>query len=255
MSVAIPQAAVEYGFVVQGLGPHSSRTIMLHDLELLLAACPRDAGADVYQAAILHDNVLLKPTESTRRKSYRHMREMYGLNPGILLFRALADLWDQQSAAQPLIALLCGLARDPSLRATIPVILNATVDGQVTADMMSAAIQEQYPVELGPTTLAAMGRRAASSWTQSGHLRGYTDKVRARIEIHPTSVAYALLLGYLCGERGEGLFGTAWAGLLDATPHTLREQAASASQQGWLEYRHAGEVTDISFHHLMRGSP
>ena len=63
--------------------------------------------------------------------------------------------------------------------------------------------------------------------------------------------AYALLLGYLCDVRGEALFHTLWARLLDAPIHILREQAIRASQQGWLEYRHAGEVTEISFHYLL----
>jgi hypothetical protein len=250
--VSIPQAAVEYGFVIDGLGPHSSRTIMLEDLELLLTACPRDAGPEVYRAAVLDDNVLLKATESTRRKSFRHLREMYGLDPCILLFRALADLWDQEAAARPMLALLCGIARDPSLRATARVILDAQAGVPVTAAMMSAAMQAQYPVQLAESTLASVGRNTLSSWTQTGHVQGRANKVRSQAHCHPISLAFALLLGYLCGERGDALLHTLWARLLDAPPHILREQAVVASRQGWLEYRHAGDVTDISFHHLMR---
>jgi len=248
----IPQTAVEYGFVIDGLGPHSSRTIMLKELELLLAACPRDASLATYRAAVLDDNALLKQTESTRRKSFRHLRELYGLDPGALLFRALCDLWDQEPASRPMIALSCAVARDPSLRATAHVVLSAPEGAPVTAEMMAQAVGERYSVQLSQTTLASICRNVASSWTQSGHLRGYQEKVRSQAQSHPTSLAYALLLGYLCGERGEALFHTLWAQLLDTPVHALREQAVLASQQGWLEYRHAGDVTDISFHHLMR---
>ena len=104
-------------------------------------------------------------------------------------------------------------------------------------------------------TLGKIGRNTASSWTQSGHLRGRTNKVRVKAQSHPTSVAYALFLGYLCGSRGEALFHTDWAQLLDAPPHTLHEQAFLASQRGWLDYRHAGTVTDVGFSYLLRKEP
>ena len=65
-------------------------------------------------------------------------------------------------------------------------------------------------------------------------------------------LAYALFLGHLCGERGDGLFNSFWTQLLDNPQHVLRGQAVQASQQGWLEYRNVGNVTEISFHYLMR---
>ena len=70
-------------------------------------------------------------------------------------------------------------------------------------------------------------------------------------QAHPSSCAYALFLGYLCGERGEGLFHTPWAQILDAPAYTLHNLAKAASQYGWLEYRQSGSVTDISFRYLL----
>jgi hypothetical protein len=54
------------------------------------------------------------------------------------------------------------------------------------------------------------------------------------------------------GGRGERLFHTLWARVLDAAPHTLHEQAQSAAQRGWIEYRRAGDVVEVGFRHLMR---
>jgi len=255
VSFSIPKTAISYGFIIDGLGAHSGRTIMLKELRLLLTACPPITSMKGFRSAILSENVLLKHTESTRKESFRRLRELYGLNPDLLLFRALRTLWDQTPEAQPLLALLCATARDPMLRATAEVVLTASLESLVTAQMVSQSIDEQFPGRLNPTTLAGIGRHAASSWTQTGHLLGRTNKVRARAKSHPTSVAYALLLGYLCDVRGEALFHTLWARLLDAQIHILREQAIRASQQGWLEYRHAGEVTEISFHYLLSEEP
>lgn len=252
MLPTIPDAATEYGFVIDGLGSHSSRTIMLAELELLLAACPKNAGPDDYRAAILEANALLKRTEATRRESVRRLRELYGLDPSLLVFRALRDLWDADEEAGWLIAPLCAMARDPILRITADAILSVPLQALVAPQMISAAVARAFPERLNAITLANIGRHAASSWTQSGHLRGRTAKVRSSAHTVPASTAYALFLGYLCGERGEGLFDTLWARILDAPAHILHEQAFAASQQGWLEYRHSGMVTEISFRHLLR---
>jgi hypothetical protein len=81
--------------------------------------------------------------------------------------------------------------------------------------------------------LANIGRYAASSWTQLGHLQGRSKKARTRAQRHPGSVAYALLLGHLCDVRGEALFHTLWVWFLDVLVHTLHEHAIWASQRSW----------------------
>ena len=62
-----PKRLRDIGFRAGQKGTHSSRTIMLHELTLLLEACPKDAPRDHYLASILHDNCLGKRTDSTRK--------------------------------------------------------------------------------------------------------------------------------------------------------------------------------------------
>lgn len=64
------------------------------------------------------------------------------------------------------------------------------------------------------------------------------------------ALAHALLLGYLCGERGDASFRTPWAKLTDAPEHILRAQAEQACP-GYLEYRHGGGATEVTFSHLL----
>ena len=226
--------------------------MMLSELRLLLGACPVSSGQEDYRVAIVQDNVLLKKTQSTRRESFRRLRELYAVKPQALLFRALRDTWDMDMQAQPLLALLCAVARDPLLRATAELILSTPQGDIVTPQQISEAARSNFPGRFNPTMLANIGRHAASSWQQSGHLAGRLTKVRSRAECGPAAVAYALLMGYLCGDRGEALFETLWRRLLDAPAHVLHDQAFVASQQGWIEYRHSGMVTEISFRHLLR---
>ena len=224
---------------------------MLDEIKQLFAACAPSSTLEEYRAAIVDDNVLLKQTLSTRHESFRRLRELYGINPALITFRALRNLWDHSIEAQPLLAMLAALSRDPVLRSTASPLITIENGDKVDAHMISEMVKLEYP-SLNPTTIANFGRHIASSWTQSGHLSGRYNKIRVKAQAQPSSCAYALFLGYLCAERGEGLFHTPWAQVLDAPIYSLHNLAKAASQYGWLEYRQSGNVTDISFRYLLR---
>lgn len=252
MSLQVPTSAHEIGFVNEPVGAHSSRTMMLAELRLLLTACQSSASLEEYRSAIIDENVLLKRTLTTRKVSFRWLRELYSLNKNTLLFRSLRDLWDDDVQAQPLLALLSAVARDPILKGTAERILAIPTGETVMPTTVAEAVNASLPNRYKPNTLASIGRNAISSWQQAGLLRGKLHKVRVRAESRPASVAYALLLGYLSGARGEALFQTLWCRLLDTPVHVLHEQAFAASQRGWIEYRHMGDVTEIGFRYLLR---
>lgn len=251
--IDVPAAAVAAGFLDRPAGTHTSRTIMLPELRLLLAACPPNARFEDYRSAVVGDNALRKPTVDTRRRTVHYLRDRYGLDPRVLLFRAMRDLWDDDEAAQPLLAMLCAVGRDPLLRASAEIVLAAPPGAVVTAGMLAGAIAASVPGRYNPETLITTGQRAGASWVQSGHLAmSGRHKVRARAASGPAAAAYALVLGHLCDVRGGGLLGSFWARLLDAPIHALREQAGAASRQGWIDYRHAGAVTEVGFGFLLR---
>lgn len=248
----VPRAAMEHGFRITPMGAHLSRTIMLKDLQRLLDTCPPTATARDYRSAIVDEIVLGKPTASTRRITFDRLRELYALDPEKLVFRALRDLWSEDPLARPLLALLCATARDPILRAMTPFVLHLPVGDPITPGLLSDEAERIFPGKFRPLVLAGLGRNAASTWEQAGLLTGRRNKQRARAESRPTSVAYALFLGDLCGRRGRSLFDTLWARVFDAPPHVLQEQATLASRKGWIEYRASGDVVEVTFHHLAR---
>src|SRR5438132_452921 len=57
-------------------GTHTSRTIMLRELRMLLGSTSPDASFDDLAAAVLTGNVLAKQTENTRVRSLRYLREL-----------------------------------------------------------------------------------------------------------------------------------------------------------------------------------
>ena len=248
----IPRSAEASGLRIYPTGTHLSSTVKLRELRTLLAQRSVDDGLSDYRAAVIKQNVLGKPTATTRRITFDRLRELYGLDPDLLVFRALTDLWDADESAQPMIALLCSTARDPILRAVTPFALRLPIGGTTTTQELADEAERQFPQKFVPSSRSRLGRNVSSSWGKAGLLSGRQSKVKTKPQARPTALAYALLLGDICGKRGQALFTTLWAGMLGAPLHELKELASVASRQGWIEYRSAGDVVEVSFRHLMR---
>jgi hypothetical protein len=242
---------VPFGFRSGERGTHASRSIMLADLGQLLASTPPGATREDYRAAILEENVLGKGTASTRLWSWKKLRELYGLDPRLALFRCFRQLWEIDSAGRPLLALLCACARDPLLRMSAAVILETPVGSIVHSGDLVQAMERAAPDRFSPETLRSLGVRLAASWMQSGHLSSGKIRRRAHPVVSPEATVYALFLGRLTGARGPLLFSTFWTALLDAPKEALYEMAAMASQRGRIDLRRVGSVVDVGFSRLL----
>ena len=249
---SIPDEARSSGLVLAPVGTHTSKTMMLGELTRLLAASPPETGYAELRRLVVDANVTLKATAVTRRDTFNRLAQLYALRPEKVVYRALRDLWEANVEERPVIAILCALARDPLLRATAPVVLDAAEGDSVTPLMLEAAVESAYPGRYSPAVRASTGRNTISSWAQSGHLVGRRTKTRVRLHPGPAATAYALLLGYLCGDRGVALLDTFWAGVLDTTLTAVDGLAFAAHQRGWLDYRRIGSVAEIDFRFLLR---
>lgn len=236
----------------QSGGTHTSRTMMLSELESLLDGTPVSADAATLKSAVIDHNITSKNTMSGRQRTYRYLRELYALDTQTLAFRALRDLWDVDIQSRPLLALLCAMARDPLLRAAAVFVTTVPEGAPVSAADLAAAVQDAYPDTYNDAVAGKVGRNTASSLTQSGHLIGRTNKVRARVLPTPPVLAYALLVGHTEGRRGLMLVDTVWCKVLDRPRDALIELARTATQRGLLEFKHTGDVTEIGFRNLLR---
>lgn len=233
------------GFRVADSGPHTSKTLMLQELEALLAAVPADAPAKAYRAAIVEENVLAKRTLSTRKETASRLTALHGLDPSKPLFRVLRRLWAVDPAAHPQLALLNGLARDPLLMATTEQVMGMAQGELLQRSEMVAAVQEFTRDRLSPKVLDAVARNAASSWTQSGHLKGKVKKLRQPLNPHPVALALAVWLGYARGKRGKALLSTQWTTALGSSSSGLLELAEQAKRLGLLKLSHGAGVVSI----------
>ena len=236
-------------------GANTSHTLLVGDLVTLLAEVPRAGACSAdYVDAIVEQNVLGKDTDGGRRRTLRYLRELYLLRPDSILFRALHDLWWFDHSGRPLLAGTCALARDTSFRASAAAITRTSPGDELSSHDLAEAVEETFPSSYNPSTLAKIGRNTFSSWAQTGHLQPFAPSIkrRQRAVCRPSNVAYALLLGHMQGVRGQALFDTVWAQVLDQPQVHLYDLATAASQAGLLEFKNAGGVVEVGFSHLLR---
>jgi hypothetical protein len=225
---------------------------MLAELTLLLEYFNNKAvSRDEYFQAIVKDNCLGKRTERTRLISKRYLGELYCLDENVLLFRGLLYFWSRDPDAQPLLALLCAYCRDPFLRDTARYILPLAKGMIITRQTMEEYLESIYPDRFSVGKRASNAKNINSTWTQSGHLSGRSRKVRVKLTPTSGSAAYALLLGYLSGFRGQTLFESEYVKLLDCSIQEAIELAEEASRKGWIVFKRVEDVIEVQFPNLI----
>ena len=234
------------GFRTGLMSVHTSRTMMLEELGLVLDRVPQIARKGEYELAIVEQNVLGKPTRTTRQRSLRRLTELYALDPACSVFRLLRSYWSVDPAGRPMLAFLTAVARDPLLRGMTPFVLGVPIGEVIGAHEIGSHLGETYPGRFQPTTKHSTAQNLASSWTQAGYLQGKVRKMRTRPRITPVVLTYAVTLGHLCGLRGKMLLQSPWVQLLDRKPAELNDLASEASSQGWINYKTAGGVVEIT---------
>jgi hypothetical protein len=240
------------GFSFARGGVHSSRTMMLVELRALLSYVDAaDAAQADYLEAVQTANCLGKRSGKTRVLTFRHLVDLYALDPSLLVFRALRFFWQRDVNGQPLLAALCAYARDPILRAAAPFVLDSPEGATSAREAIEEFIDEQEPGRFSKATLKSTAQNINSSLTQSGHLAGRVRKVRARAVATPGSVSFALLLGYVSGLRGESLFKSEFTAMLDCSFEKTIELAEGASRRGWISLKRVGQVVEVLFSNLI----
>jgi hypothetical protein len=237
--------AEEIGLRFGDKGTHTSRTMMLAELEAVLEMTEEKAERGDYTSAIIDANCLSKATAATRRLSSQRLSELYGLEPGLPLFRVLRRLWNIDQPNRPRLALLAAIARDPLLAASASSIISLAPGAEFQREPLKAALRSAVGYRLNDSTLEKVRRNAASSWTQSEHLEGRTFKKRRLVQASPSTAAFALYLAHAAGFRGAEIFSSTWFRLLDCDPSQARRLALEAKRLGLINLRMAGDVVEL----------
>jgi hypothetical protein len=239
------------GFTKKSVGGHSARSMMLVEMRILFRGLPVTTGAGDFEKVIVDDNILGKPTLSSRKNSLHHLRELYGLDSTRTLFRVLWNLGhaDVDSLAQ--LCLVCAYARDPQLRWSFELIRTLRLGVVLERATMEQHLERGFPNRFSPAMKKSMAQNVDTTWTFTGHLAGSKRKIRQMPEPRPVSAAYAMLVGYLTGLRGEGLLDSAYGSLVASNRSQLQTALALASARGLLSLKQAAGIVEFDFANLL----
>ena len=224
---------------------------MLEELSILHEALPQSARRTDYRKAIEEDNILGKPTLSSRQKSYRHLVELYGLDTQFALFRVLRMIAAEDKGSLPLIAAICVYCRDPQLLASFQLVKKKNLGQEITRIEMEECLEETFPERFSPAMKKSLAQNVNTTWTACGHLTGRSKKIRSYPRASHGAACYAIFAGWLYGMRGSLLLDSEFAELLQSNPEEILSHLRNGSLSGWLKLRSGGGVTEIDFSKLL----
>lgn len=225
---------------------HTGRTMMFNEISLILDTTPNDCPIDEIKRLVYEENILQKGSFSSRKMSFYRLKLLYGLDIQNSVFSTLRFLWNKAPDERPLIALEAALANDHILRYSAQKVLNLDYSVLLPKEEMYEHIQSEYGKDYTEKMIESITRNVLSSWAQSGHLSGKIKKIRRKAVAGPASLTFALYLGQLTGLQGPSLFDTVFVRALDATDTEIQAYLHAAMKKGWLIYRSAGGMIELT---------
>lgn len=248
---AFSKSRENLGFKAALTGGHMARSMMLDEITTILTSTPVAASLEDVRRAIATDNILNKPTQSSREKSFDHLRELYGLDSSQALFRVLRRFAAADSASIPIMAAVCSFCRDLQLRASFELIRSLRVGEVLPREQMEEHLEASFPNRFSPAMKKSLAQNVNTSWTGAGHLVGRARKTRAVPAPRPVAAAYAMVAGYLAGLRGQRLLQSRFGEIAVPQPGLLASQLALAAARGLLGFKQAGGVVEFDFSRLL----
>jgi hypothetical protein len=242
---ADPEELVALGFDEGLRGVHTSRTMMLAELELVLGVHTTAADPVSVRHRIVEDNLLGKSTRSGRVNTSKKLIDLYLFDETVPLYRCFSFLWRQSSDAHPLLAGLLALCRDMVFRSTVPLIVNTPIGHPVGRDRIHAHLLQGFAARYSASTLSSTAENVSSSWRQTGHIHGVKEPIRSKARADACALSMAISIAFLRGLRGRTILASEWVSLLDLQPAELEALMGGAHRQGLVTFRRTGEVVEV----------
>ncbi len=226
---------------------HTSRTLMFSELAKVMDHALQD---DRYLESI-QENVINKRTKSNQEKTFRYLTQLYGFDTEAPAFKCFKYFWQQvENQDKPLLAVLYAINRDYLLTESIPLIISTPIGEKVSIEKLIESLDHQHPNRFSVNTSRSIAQNIASSWKQAGYITGKVKNIRTQVLPSYQIIAFALVLAYLNGERGEYLMKSKWVSALGINETLIRDLAYEAAKRDLLHYQFAGAVTTVSFQNL-----
>jgi len=223
---------------------HTSRTLMFVELSQVMNHSIE--GGDFNE--ILNSNVTSKLSNTNLIKTNQYLRQLYGFDMEDLLFRCFKHYWTLvDNEKKSILALLFALSNDFLLKESIDIVVNSKVGERVAIEKFDDNIEKYHQGKYSLNTRRSAAQNVASSWKQAGYIQGKIKNIRVQPIHDYNTVAFALLLSYLHGDRGEYILLSKWIKALAISTEELRDLIKEAAKRDLLQYQYGGNVTVISF--------
>ena len=223
---------------------HTSRTILSSELSQVMNHSIE--GGDFNE--ILNSNVSNKLSNRNLLKTNQYLKQLYGFDKKDLLFRCFKHYWTLvDNEKKSILALLFALSNDFLLRESIDIVVNSKVGERVAIEKFDDNIEKYHQGKYSINTRRSAAQNVASSWKQAGYIQGKIKNIRVQPIHDYYTVAFALLLSYLHGDRGEYILLSKWIKALAISTEELRDLIKEAAKRDLLQYQYGGNVTVISF--------
>lgn len=227
---------------------HVSRTIMFQELEKVMDFA---LETDEYAKA-MEVNVFGKKSADGIKKTSNYLKTIYLFDPEISKFKAFKHFWKITSSSEkPLLAFLFAFTQDHLLFESAEVVCQTPVGEKVQVEAFKENLEKFYPKKYSEATSHSIGKNLASSWKQAGFIEGKTKNIRVQPNITYKVAAFAFLLAFLQGDRGEYIMNNPIVKSLCLGESSLRELAIEAAKQDLLQYQYGGSVTSFAFPQLL----
>lgn len=202
---------------------------------------------------ILNSNVSNKLSNRNLLKTNQYLRQLYGFDKEDLLFRCFKHYWTLVgNEKKSILALLFALSNDFLLRESIDIVVNTTVGERVAIEKFDDNIEKYHQGKYSDNTRRSAAQNVASSWKQAGYIQGKVKNIRVQPAHDYYTVAFALLLSYLHGDRGDYILHSKWVKALALNTTELRDLIKEAAKRDLLQYQYGGNVTVISFENQLK---
>ena len=223
---------------------HTSRTIMSAEL-IQVMDFPKE-NLDYFE--IMADNVFNKKTESSKKKTINYLTQLYSFNKDDTKFLCLEDYWSKVADKEkPLLALLLATSKDFLIKESVDYVKSVKHNNKASIEDFEANISHHHPNRFSPKTLRSVSQNVASSWKQAGYILGKMKNIRTECPPSYFTTAFAFLMAYIDGERGDYLFNHPSVKALDAIKEEILTLIKAASDRELLDYNRSGVSIVISF--------
>jgi len=235
------------GFAQSGV--LSSRSVMLPELIDLMAIAPLDADTATLQRLVVDEDVLHKPSAANRAKTFAFLKNLFGLNPQLPIYREFTRLCHLSQVDTTVLAGSLAFAREPVLKVCANMVLDTAIGKPLGREDFEAWVREYAPGRYSQSMYVSFSHNLYASFFQLGYLSEAVGKtrIRKRRDVRPASVAYAAFLDWLTGLNGITLLTGAFSKTLELPKDEHLNLLSAAGQQGLMRVAHAGGVLQLDF--------